>query len=151
MLYSSLPYSGQVEQRVFRVTIGPMDITLSTPALLFPAISLLMLAYTNRFLALAALIRQLRDDYRQNHDRDVLAQIAALRFRVRLILWMQGLGVFSLALCIAAMLVLLADFSGIGALLFAASLVLMLGSLVVSIWEIRLSANALDVALKSLM
>ncbi len=128
-----------------------MNITISTPALLFPAISLLMLAYTNRFLALAALIRQLRDDYRENHDQDVLAQIAALRFRVRLILWMQGLGIFSLALCIAAMLVLLADFAGVGSLLFAASLVLMLGSLVVSIWEIRLSANALDVALKSLM
>jgi Protein of unknown function (DUF2721) len=128
-----------------------MNITISTPALLFPALSLLMLAYTNRFLALAALIRQLRDDYRANHDQDVLAQIAALRFRVRLILWMQGLGVSSLALCIAAMLVLLADFAGLGSMLFAGSLVLMLGSLVVSIWEIRLSANALDVALKSLM
>jgi Protein of unknown function (DUF2721) len=128
-----------------------MDITLSTPALLFPAISLLMLAYTNRFLALAALIRQLRDDYRENHDQDVLAQIAALRFRVRLILWMQGLGVSSLGLCIAAMLAILSEFSGIGAMLFAGSLVLMLGSLVVSVWEIRLSANALDVALKSLL
>ena len=127
-----------------------MDITLSTPALLFPAISLLMLAYTNRFLALAALIRQLRDDYRANHDRDVLAQIAALRFRVRLILWMQGTGVSSLALCIAAMLGLLAGFANFGTWLFAASLLLMLGSLVVSVWEIRVSSNALDVALKSL-
>jgi Protein of unknown function (DUF2721) len=139
------------EHRVFRGTIKRMNITISTPALLFPAISLLMLAYTNRFLALAALIRQLRDDYRANHDQDVLAQIAVLRFRVRLILWMQGLGIFSLALCIAAMLVLLADFAGVGSMLFAASLLLMLGSLVVSVWEIRLSANALDVALKSLM
>jgi hypothetical protein len=127
-----------------------MDITLSTPALLVPAISLLMLAYTNRFLALAALIRQLRDDYRTNPDRDVLAQIAALRFRVRLILWMQGAGVSSLALCIAAMLALLAGFSSLGTWLFAASLVLMLGSLVVSVWEIRVSANALDVALRNL-
>lgn len=127
-----------------------MDITLSTPALLFPAISLLMLAYTNRFLALASLIRQLRDDYRANHEQDVLAQIAALRFRVRLILWMQGAGVSSMALCIAAMLALLAGFIAFATWLFASSLALMLGSMVVSVWEIRLSANALDVALKSL-
>ena len=131
-------------------TIERMEINLSTPALLFPAISLLMLAYTNRFLALASLIRQLRDDYAQRRDRDLLEQIAALRFRIRLILWMQGVGVGSLALCVAAMLALLGQLEVLGLWLFACSLVLMLVSLVLSVWEIRVSANALDVALKNL-
>jgi hypothetical protein len=127
-----------------------MDINLGTPALLFPAISLLMLAYTNRFLALAALIRQLLETYQTQPRLEVREQIAALRFRVRLILWMQGLGVASLTLCVAAMLALLARLESVGVWLFASSLALLLASLVFSILEIRLSANALDVALRDL-
>lgn len=65
-----------------------MEISLGTPALLFPAISLLMLAYTNRFLALTSLIRQLGEEYKNAPERNILEQIAALRFRIRLILWM---------------------------------------------------------------
>ena len=34
-----------------------MHIDVSTPSILFPAISLLLLAFTNRFLALANLIQ----------------------------------------------------------------------------------------------
>jgi hypothetical protein len=127
-----------------------MDVSLGTPALLFPAISLLMLAYTNRFLALAALIRQLLETYQSQPRLEIKAQIAALRHRVRLIVWMQGLGVASLTLCVAAMLVLLAGSEGIGVWLFGSSLVLLLMSMVFSILEIRLSANALDVALRDL-
>jgi hypothetical protein len=127
-----------------------MDINLGTPALLFPAISLLMLAYTNRFLALAALIRQLLETYQTQPRQEVREQIAALRYRVRLILWMQGLGVGSLTLCVAAMLVLLSGLEGLGVWLFAGSLGLLLASLIFSILEIRLSANALDVALRDL-
>jgi Protein of unknown function (DUF2721) len=127
-----------------------VDINLGTPALLFPAISLLMLAYTNRFLALAALIRQLLETYQTQPRQEVREQIAALRYRVRLILWMQGLGVGSLTLCVAAMLVLLSGLEGLGVWLFAGSLGLLLASLIFSILEIRLSANALDVALRDL-
>jgi Protein of unknown function (DUF2721) len=127
-----------------------MEINLGTPALLFPAISLLMLAYTNRFLALAALIRQLLETYQTQPRLEVREQIAALRFRVRLILWMQGLGVGSLTLCVAAMIVLLIGLEDAGVWLFASSLALLLVSLGFSIFEIRLSANALDVALKDL-
>jgi hypothetical protein len=127
-----------------------MEVTLATPALLFPAISLLMLAYTNRFLALAALIRQLLETYQTKPRLEVREQIAALRFRVRLILWMQGLGVGSLTLCVAAMLALLMQWVNLGVWLFASSLALLLASLAFSILEIRWSANALDVALKDL-
>ncbi len=124
-----------------------MEITLVTPAVLFPALSLILLAYTNRFHALASLIRQLLENYQREAAQDLLQQISALRFRVRLILWMQGFGVSSLAVCVTAMLAILVSNQIIGAWLFASSLVLMLISLALSVWEIRLSANALDVAL----
>ena len=127
-----------------------MDISLGTPALLFPAISLLMLAYTNRFLALAALIRQLLETYQSQPRLEIRAQIAALRHRVRLILWMQGLGVGSLTACVTAMLMILLGFEDVGVWLFALSLAVLLASLIFSILEIRLSANALDVALSDI-
>jgi Zn-dependent membrane protease YugP len=127
-----------------------MEISLGTPALLFPAISLLMLAYTNRFLALTSLIRQLGEEYKADHEKHILEQIAALRFRVRLILWMQFGGIASLALCVAAMLGVLFKLETLAIGLFAASLVLMLVSLVLSLLEIRVSTNALSLALQNL-
>jgi hypothetical protein len=127
-----------------------MEISLGTPALLFPAISLLMLAYTNRFLALAALIRRLSQDYQKDHDTDILEQIKALRYRIRLILWMQSGGIASLALCVAAMLGILFKLEIVAISLFASSLLLMLISLVLSLLEIRVSTNALTVVLRDL-
>jgi hypothetical protein len=124
-----------------------MEITLVTPAVLFPALSLVLVAYSNRFHALASLIRQLLENYDHEAAEHVLQQIAALRFRVRLILWMQSFGVSSLAMCVIAMMTILIARPEIGAWLFASSLVLMLVSLALSVWEIRLSANALDLAL----
>ncbi len=127
-----------------------MDISLGTPALLFPAISLVMLAYTSRFHALAALIRQLLEAHRSQPDQNIYRQIKALRYRVRLILWMQGFGVVSFSICVIAMLCLLANLESIGVVLFALSLVLLMMSLLVSIVETLSSSNALDVALRDL-
>ena len=127
-----------------------MEITLGTPALLFPAISLVMLAYTSRFHALAALIRQLLESHRAEPNAALFAQIKALRYRVRLILWMQGFGAASFCSCVMAMLALLTRLEVIGVLLFAGSLALLLVSLLVSIIETLSSSNALDVALRDL-
>ncbi len=127
-----------------------MNITLATPALLFPAISLVMLAYTSRFHALAMLIRQLLEAHRSQPDQNIYRQIKALRYRVRLILWMQGFGVVSFVTCVVAMLFLLANLEPIGVVLFALSLVLLMVSLIVSIVETLSSSNALDVALRDL-
>jgi Protein of unknown function (DUF2721) len=127
-----------------------VEISLGTPALLFPAISLLMLAYTNRFLALAALIRRLSDEFKKDRNTDVLEQIKALRYRIRLILYMQSGGIASLALCVAAMLGILFKLEQLAIMLFASSLSLMLISLVLSLLEIRVSTNALTVALRDL-
>lgn len=127
-----------------------MALTLATPALLFGAISLLMLAYTNRFLALAALIRSLHDRYRDAHDEATYRQIAQLRRRVRYIQTMQTLGAASFFVCLLTMLVLFVEALALAQALFAVSLLLMMASLALSILEIRLSVGALDLQLADL-
>ena len=123
-----------------------MNITLTTPAMLFPAISLLLLAYTNRFLALASTIRNLDP----GHDREnTHAQINNLRERIQLIKRMQEAGIISFFLCVLSMLAIYAQYQGIGSSIFAASLVLVLYSLGLSVREIRISVEALDVYLSN--
>jgi hypothetical protein len=127
-----------------------MDINLTTPALLFPAISLLLLAFTNRFLALANLIRQLHANYKTDPDELLFGQIANLRYRINLIRDMQAFGVSSLLLCVFSMFALFLGWAVIGKWIFAASLVLMAVSLAISIREIQISVGALDLHLKDL-
>ena len=127
-----------------------MELTLTTPALLFPAISLLLLAYTNRFLSVAALIRQLHTQYKGDSDQLVLGQIENLRRRVLLIRNMQALGVGSLFLCVLCMLVLFAGYELAGKWTFGLSLACMLTSLGLSLREILISVEALKLALSDL-
>jgi hypothetical protein len=127
-----------------------MEITLSTPALLFPAISLLMLAYTNRFVVLANLIRSLLDKYKTNPDRTLIGQIRNLRLRVELIKYMQGAGVLSLLFCVLCMFLLFGGYLTAGKVLFAISLLLMVASLALSFAEIWISVNALNLHLSDL-
>ena len=124
-----------------------MEINLTTPALLFPAISLLLLAFTNRFLALAALIRGLRKQYDVDHDRGLLAQIQNLNKRVLLIRNMQAFGIASLLVCVVCMFALFLNEALLGKLLFGLSLVLMMISLTLSLREILISVNALRLEL----
>ncbi len=127
-----------------------MELTLSTPALLFPAVSLLLLAYTNRFLALAALIRDLQSKYRDTHDRLLMGQIDNLRRRVILIRSMQTAGVASLFLCVFCMFLLFAGFILLGKLIFGLSLILLMVSLGLSVREIQMSVTALNLQLSDL-
>jgi hypothetical protein len=124
-----------------------VDINLTTPSLLFPAISLLLLAFTNRFLALAALIRSLNERYQNSPDEHIVEQLGNLRYRVTLIRYMQEFGVLSLLLCVACMFALFAGQVLPGKVLFGVSLVSMMVSLALSIREIHVSINALDVQL----
>lgn len=124
-----------------------MDITITTPALLFPTISLLMLAYTNRFLGLASIIRKLHADWKVNPDPIYVAQIRNLRRRLRLIRDMQSLGILSILLCVGCMFLLLNGLLGAANVVFAVSLVLMIVSLGLSLWEIQLSGGALNLHL----
>jgi len=125
-----------------------MEITINTPALLFPAISLLMLAYTNRFLALASLIRNLHSNYKNHTDKEgVLKQIKNLRLRLRLIRQMQLFGVLSLFLCVLSMFFVYERFNFWANFLFAFSLIAMLVSLFLSLYEIQISTRALEIEL----
>ena len=125
-----------------------MEITLQTPALLFPALSLLMLGYTNKFLAIANLIRRLIADYELREDPSLLDQIYSLRRRVMLIRWMQATGILSILFCVVTMFAIYIGHQGWVKLMFAASLILMIVSLGFSLVEIFFSAGALRVLLK---
>jgi hypothetical protein len=127
-----------------------MNLGLTTPALLFPAISLLLLAYTNRFLTLANLIRELHKSYKTNPDQIILAQISNLRYRVVLIRNMQVYGIASFFLCVLCMFVLFAGQELLGKLIFGVSLVALMVSLGISFREIQVSVDALNYRLSDL-
>ena len=127
-----------------------MEMTLTTPAMLFPAISLLLLAYTNRFLAIAGLVRNLYDRYQARPETKIQAQIDNLRYRLGLIRNMQVFGISSLLLCVLCMFVLFLGMIEIGQAIFAISLLLMLISLGLSLREIQVSNRALRFQLEDL-
>jgi len=124
-----------------------MDIT--TPALLFPAISLLLLAYTNRFLTLAQVIRQLHAAQAQD-SAVVMRQIPGLKRRIHLIQYMQSFGVLSFLLCALAMLALFMHGEMAGKVLFGVSIVALAVSLVLSLLEVLISTNALWVVVEDM-
>jgi Protein of unknown function (DUF2721) len=120
---------------------------LTTPALLFPAISLFMLAYTQRFLALASLVRQLNEQYRQSKQKRLEKQIQNLRQRIYLIRNTQFLAVSSFFCCVLCMAFLFWDIRVLANLIFGLSLVLLLLSLALQLWEIQISVRALQLEL----
>lgn len=136
--------------RILDLERNQMNIDLTTPALLFSTISLLLLAYTNRFLALATVIRTLHRGYQETPDPVAAAQIANLRRRVNLIRDMQTFGVASLLLCTVCMGLLFAGMVFLGKVAFALSLALMVGSLTISLVEIRMSVGALNLQLRDM-
>lgn len=124
-----------------------MDISLTTPALLFPAISLLLLAYTNRFLTIAGLIRNLYKAYKTNPTDNIKAQISNLKKRVNLIRNMQIFGIVSLFFCVLSMFLIYEQVRFYGSVIFGFSLILLMISLALSIIEIQISVKALNIQL----
>jgi hypothetical protein len=127
-----------------------MDISLTTPALLFPALSLLLLAYTNRFLGLSTVIRNLYADYQKSPDPNLLGQIDNLRYRVVLIRNMQIAGAASILGCVVCMLVLFFGLIELGKVTFIVSLILLVVSLALSLRELQISVGALELHLSVL-
>ena len=124
-----------------------MDLT--PPALLFPAISLLMLAYTNRFVVLTNVIRQLSD--RDLDDTRIIErQIDNLRLRLSIIKAMQTCGVAAFLLFAIAMLLIFISQKTAGEWIFGASLLLLAGSLVLSLWEVNISTRAINIELEKI-
>jgi uncharacterized protein DUF2721 len=128
-----------------------MELSITTPALLFPAISLLMLAYTNRFLALATLIRTLHDKYQNDpNQKHIVEQIRNLRARIRLIRSMQAFGVVSFLFCVVCMFCIFKVWNTAAYIIFALSIIAFVISLILSLVEIILSTRALEVALSDM-
>lgn len=125
-----------------------MEITITTPSLLFPAISLLMLAYTNRFVVLANVIRQLSSMENATSKELVIRQIANLRIRMHVIRLMQAFGVLSFVFCTMSMFSLLLRWQVLGQYLFAASLVFLVISLLFSLYEVNISTKAINIELE---
>ena len=129
-----------------------MQFTINTPALLFPAITLLMLAYTNRFLALSSLIRNLHTKYKQVPEERKLVheQIKNLKRRLVLIKQMQAVGIISLFLCVLCMLFVYFNQDVWAFTTFGLSLFCLLLSVALSLKEIWLSTRALEIELKDM-
>ncbi len=127
-----------------------MTLDVSTPALLFPAISLLFLSFTNRFLHLSALIRSLHGDWLEKRDAILLVQIENLRKRLILIRMMQIFGSFSLMLCVVSMLAVIGKMNGLALSSFSVALGLMALSLVCLVVEVWISGGALRILLNSM-
>lgn len=126
----------------------PVEISFTTPALLFPAISLLLLAYTNKFLAIANLIRKLHSEYEMDHRPILREQIVNLRRRVYLIRLMQTFAIASFLMCFVCMFLLFFKEKIAATWVFGGSLILMIISLILSLIEISSSAGALKLLLK---
>jgi hypothetical protein len=128
-----------------------MTLHVETPALLFSATSLIMLAYTNRFLTIASIVRGLKKNYDEIKNKSLLFEIKNLNLRLTLIRYMQLFGVLCLFLSVFAMLLLFLELQTAGIYLFGISMLCLLISLAISFWEISISVNALRVHLSDLM
>lgn len=127
-----------------------MTLSIETPALLFSATSLILLAYTNRFLTIAQIVRSLKKNYDEGQKKSILLEIDNLNKRLTLIRWMQLMGVLCLFLSVFAMLLLFFELQVVALYFFGLSLLSLLASLGLSFWEISISVKALRVHLGDL-
>jgi hypothetical protein len=126
------------------------EISINTPALLFPAISLMMLAYTNRFFAIANRVRSLHDEYAKTTNKEILLkQIKNLRKRLNLIRYMQTMAVVSFLCCMVCMYLIYRQIEG-AHILFAISLLSLIISLIISLQEIFISTKAIELELSDM-
>ena len=126
------------------------ELTLITPSVLFSAVSLILLAYTNRFLSYAQVIRSLQKQHLDHPSSITAAQIKNLRTRIYLTKSMQILGIGSLLLCVVTMLFIYVGFQTLAVILFGVALFLLILSLAITIREIQISTKALEIYLDNM-
>ncbi len=126
------------------------ELTLITPTFLFSAVSLILLAYTNRFLSYAQVVRNLKDQYMKDRSAITKAQILNLKKRLALTKYMQLCGVMSLLLCVATMFLIYLGAQLISAYIFGLALLLLITSLGLSVWEIQISVKSLKIHLSDM-
>lgn len=149
--YCNIGYGETLTNQFFQPSLLTMQLTISTPALLFPAITLLLLAYTNRFLALATLIRGLHAKFKSDTTHSVLfGQIKNLRARLTMIRYMQAFGVLSFVFTVICMFLLFQEMTYWANIVFGVSLLSLLVSLIISLIEIQVSTKALSLELSDM-
>ncbi len=127
-----------------------VDISITTPALLFSTVSLLYIGYTNRFMSIANLVRSLKDKFLETHDEDVLRQINNLRQRIELIRNMQLLGIAALIISVFSIVALYLHYQTTGEVLFFISLITLIFSMLAAVREVFISVDALRIELSSI-
>lgn len=148
--YSELYNRGMIFDYARKKLCVMEEFSLVTPTLLFSAVSLIMLAYTNRFLSYAQLVRTLKDQYAANRSDVTAAQIANLRKRLNLTRMMQLLGISSLLLCVVSMFLCFIGLRIAAIAVFGVALLLLVASLAISIRELLISTHALELHLKEM-
>ncbi len=126
-----------------------MLLSITDPAIMFSGISLLFLAYTNRYLSLASVVRTLNNELKKDEGKNRILQIRNLHLRIILIKYMQAFGVLSFLCCVFAMLMLFWQDQMLGEVFFITSLVTMVVSLVLSLIEILMSGQSLKIELET--
>ena len=126
------------------------ELTLITPTFLFSAVSLILLAYTNRFLAYTSLVRNLKVKYMENKSSVTKAEIENLKKRLKLIRLMQLYGVASLLLCVATMFLIYIGLQTVSAAIFAVALLFLITSLALSVWEINITSKSIQIHLSDM-
>ncbi|MEX0313336.1 MAG: DUF2721 domain-containing protein [Allomuricauda sp.] len=127
-----------------------MELNLSIPALLFPAISLTMLAYNARYLAIAGLIRQLHKQFEETEASPLKKQIDSLRKRLGIIKNMQATAIISFLLAAVTMFLIYVELMIWANVIFGISLVFLMISLILSLIEVQLSTKALGIQLSNM-
>ena len=126
------------------------ELTLITPTFLFSAVSLILLAYTNRFLAYTSLVRNLKVKYMENKSSVTKTEIENLKKRLKLTRLMQLYGVASLLLCVATMFLIYIGLQTVSAAIFAVALLFLITSLALSVWEINISSKSIQIHLSDM-
>ena len=126
------------------------ELTLITPTFLFSAVSLILLAYTNRFLAYTSLVRNLKEKYLADKSNVTKAQIENLKKRLNLTRLMQMFGVASLLLCVITMLLIYIGSQTVAAIIFGIALLFLIISLALSVWEINISSKSILIHLSDM-
>ena len=127
-----------------------MDLNITTPGLIFPSISFLLIAYSNRFLAIATLIRDLKTKFSENKAEILLKQIKNLRYRLKLIRWMQAVAVFGMLLALLSIFALYLNSPMLGNAFFIFAVISITTSLSIALVEIMFSGRALDLELEDI-
>ena len=129
-----------------------MNIDYTVTALMFPAIPLIMAVYSNRFHTLSALIRKLHDEYvfEKHIPPEWEKQLKNLSRRINYLKFSIGAAGLGFLFNMMTVLGLYLDKIFVARMIFASCCISMIISIVLFLFEIFLSTNALKLHLSDM-